>query len=90
MHNICGSLLYTIRPIQEALALFYERQISRADAALQQQSVERRLAKLAPVSPCEELCAALGQAEETDPAQSVEIKFEPLLGDQPGANEKAG
>ena len=80
----------SIRPIQEALALFYERQISWADAALQQQSVERRLAKLAPVNPCEELCAALGRPKGKGPAQSVEIKFEPLLGDQLGTKEKAG
>ncbi|WP_312942629.1 hypothetical protein [Oscillibacter sp.] len=29
--HICGSLLYTIRPIQEALDLFYARLIARMD-----------------------------------------------------------
>ena len=32
-----GSLLYTIRPIQEALDLFYEQQLAQAELAVQRQ-----------------------------------------------------
>lgn len=58
-----GSLLYTIRPIQEALDLFYERQIARTELAEQRQRAAERLAMSAPVSPCEPLCRALEQTE---------------------------
>ena len=62
-----GSLLYTIRPIQEALDLFYERQMAQAELAAQHQRATERLAKLAPVGPCEPLCGALEQTEGNDP-----------------------
>ena len=45
-----GSLLYTIRPIQEALDLFYERQMARTDEDVAKQRVAAKLAKFAPVS----------------------------------------
>lgn len=38
-----GSLLYTIRPIQEALNLFYEKQLRRAKNAADRQRVEKEL-----------------------------------------------
>ena len=38
-----GSLMYTIRPIQEALNLFYEKQLRRAKNAADRQRVEKEL-----------------------------------------------
>ena len=62
-----GSLLYTIRPIQEALDLFYERQMAQAELEAQRRRAADKLAKLATVGPCEPLCAALEQPEGNDP-----------------------
>ncbi len=64
-----GNLLYTIRPIQEALNLFYARQIDQAELAVQRQQAAERLEKLTRVSPCEPLCGALEQETGTDPAE---------------------
>lgn len=66
-----GSLLYTIRPIREALDQFYERQMVQAEMAAAKQ---RTVAKLAAVSPCAPLCGDLEQAERNDTARSVEAK----------------
>ena len=85
-----GSLLYTIRPIQEALDSFYERQMAQAELAAQRRRAADKLAKLAPVGLCEPLCGALEQAEGNDPAWGVEAEIEPLSGDLRGAKEKAG
>ena len=41
-----GSLLYTIRPIQEALEIFYARQMARVDEEAEKQRVAAKLAKL--------------------------------------------
>lgn len=71
-----GSLLYTIRPIQEAMDQFYERQLTQVETATAQQ---RAAAKLAAVRPCEPLCGALEQREGSCPGQGVDSKFEPLL-----------
>ena len=75
-----GSLLYTIRPIQEALDLFYERQMAQAELVAQCRLAADNLAMLAPVGPCESLCGALERTEGNDHAQYVEREFEPLLG----------
>ena len=40
-----GSLLYTIRPIQEALEIFYQRQLMRADEEAEKARMEKRLAQ---------------------------------------------
>ena len=85
-----GSLLYTIRPIQEALDLFYDRQIARAELAERCQRTAERLAIPTPVGPCEPLCGVLEQAEGECPAQGVEREFEPLLGEVRGTKDKAG
>ncbi len=61
--NRNGSLLYTIRPIQEALDLFYARQMVRAEDAAQRKRAEQKLANLAGVGPCETLCAMAGGCE---------------------------
>ena len=85
-----GSLLYTICPIQEALDAFYERQMAQAELAAQRQHAAERLAKLAPVGPCEPLCGALEQATGTDPTEGKTDEIDPLWGDLPGTKEKAG
>ena len=43
--HICGSLLYTIRPIQEAINLFNENQFARVEADLTKQHVVKKLVK---------------------------------------------
>lgn len=54
-----GSLLYHLRPIQEAIDKFNDKQFARMDEELARQ---RAAAKLAPVSPCVALCEASAQA----------------------------
>ena len=73
-----GSLLYTIRPIQEALDLFYARQMARVDADVAKQRVEAKLAKLTPVSPSEPLCGPLDPETGTDHAGHNSNEIEPL------------
>ena len=41
-----GSLIYTIRPIQEALVLNYQRQFLRAERDIERAKAEKRLAEL--------------------------------------------
>ena len=41
-----GSLRYTIRPIQEALEIFYQRQLTRADEEAEKARLRKRLAQL--------------------------------------------
>ena len=62
-----GSLLYTIRPIQEAMEHFYERQMVQAERLTAKQRVADRLAKSGRVGPCEPLCGALAQTEGKEP-----------------------
>lgn len=45
-HPRNGSLLYTIRPIQEALNSYYQRQLSQAEEAAAKARAEKQLAKL--------------------------------------------
>lgn len=85
-----GSLLYTIRPIQEALDLFYERQMVQAEQAVQRQRTVERLAKNSPVSPCEPPCAALEEEASPSPTESKTDEIDPLLDEVPGTKEKAG
>lgn len=82
-----GSLLYTIRPIQEALDLFYERQMAQAEMAAMKQ---RTATKLAAVGPCEPLCATLEQSEGNCPTQGVDEEFEALLDEERRTKGKAG
>ena len=41
-----GSLRYTIRPIQEALEIFYQRQLTRAEEEAEKTRLRKRLAQL--------------------------------------------
>lgn len=81
-----GSLLYTIRPVQEALDQFYERQMAQTEMAAKQ----RAATKLAAVGPCEALCAALEQTEGNCPTQGVGGEFEALLDEERRTKGKAG
>ena len=70
-----GSLLYTIRPIQEALDLFYERQMAQAELEAQHQRAADKQAKSTPVGPREPLCGALEQAKGNDPPGALRPKL---------------
>lgn len=85
-----GSLLYTIRPIQEALDLFYEQQLARADLTAQRQRATERLTMPAPVGPCEPLCGVLEGEASTCPSEDKTSEFEPLLDEVRRTKEKAG
>ena len=49
-----GSLRYTIRPIQEALEIFYQRQLTRADEKAEKARLRKRLAQLGKQNPINE------------------------------------
>ena len=55
-----GNLLYTIRPIQAAIELFYERQFRQLEEDAACQRTAERLAELARESPQNALCAPFG------------------------------
>ena len=78
-HN--GSLLYTIRPIQEAINRFNDRQFARADEELARQRTAKGIGKHALVAPCEPLCTALEPETGTDPDGHNSDELEPLLGE---------
>lgn len=56
-----GNLLYTIRPIQAAIELFYERQFQQLEEDTARQRAAERLAELARESPQNALCAPFGE-----------------------------
>ena len=70
-----GNLLYTIRPIQAAIELFYERQFRQLEEDTARQRAAERLAELAHESPQNALCAPFG--EEASP--SADPGLEPNL-----------
>ena len=41
-----GTLLYTIRPVEEALRFFYEQQMQNCEDSIEQQKIQQRLARL--------------------------------------------
>jgi predicted transcriptional regulator len=85
-----GSLLYTIRPIQEALDLFYARQMARVDEETAKQHAAARLAKLTPVTPCEPLCGSLESVASPSPTDGVLDEIEPASSEDTRTKEKAG
>ena len=85
-----GSLLYTIRPIQEALDLFYARQMSRVDENAAKQRAAAKLAKLARVAPCAPLCGALERSASPSPAEDNAGGIEAVSSKERGTKEKAG
>jgi predicted transcriptional regulator len=85
-----GSLLYNIRPIQEAIDIFNARQLYRLEAETARQRTAKKLAKLASVGPCEPLCAPLETEPSPSPTEGSLDEIEPLSEDLRGAKEKAG
>lgn len=55
-----GSLLYTIRPIREAMDIYNQRQLRQAEEDCARQRAEERLAKFAASDRQNALCALLG------------------------------
>ena len=66
-----GNLLYTIRPIQAAIELFYERQFQQLEEDTARQRAAERLAELARESPQNALCAPFGA--EASPSADPEV-----------------
>ena len=85
-----GSLLYNIRPIQEAIDLFNARQLYRLEAESARQHTAKKLAKLDRVGPCDPLCAALDAEPSPSPSEGNLDKIEPFLGEDARTKEKAG
>lgn len=85
-----GSLLYTIRPIQEALDLFYARQMARVDEDVAKQRTTEKLAKLAPVVPCAPLCGPLESAASPSPTEDGLSGIETVSDEERRTKEKAG
>lgn len=85
-----GSLLYTIRPIQEALDLFYERQMAQGELAVERQRAAKRLAKLAPVNPCEPLYEPLTGEASPCPTEGETDEIDPFWDEVRRTKEKAG
>ena len=93
-----GNLIYTIRPIQAAVELFYERHFQQLEEDAARQRAAERLAELARESPQNALCAPLGEPAGVDTPSGVEGGFGPLsrafpeLAPEslPGVEENAG
>ena len=85
-----GNLLYTIRPIQAAIELFYERQFRQLEEDAARQRAAERLAELARESPQNALCAPFGAEASPSADPGLEAQFGPLSEVLPGTKEKAG
>lgn len=83
-----GSLMYNIRPIQEAIDYYHERQMRELEETVERQRAQSRLSL--PCGPQEPLCAVLTEAESPSPTRRNEAEFEPNLDVLRGTEEKAG
>ena len=88
--SLNGNLLYTIRPIQAAIELFYERQFRQLEEDAARQRAAERLAELACESPQNALCATFGEKGSPGTEPGLEAQFGPLSEALPGTKEKAG
>ena len=66
-----GVLKYCIRPVREALEIFYSKQIELAEEETERQHVAGLLDKIPPVSPTEALCAPFVSAADTETGEAV-------------------
>lgn len=82
-----GSLLYTIRPIQGAVEMFYARQLHRLEEDADRQRIAKQLAKFEHRSPCEPLCAPLDEEASPSPTQGEESEIEPISAPFPKPSE---
>ena len=85
-----GNLLYTIRPIQAAIELFYERQFQQLEEDTARQRAAERLAELAHESTQNALCAPFGAEASPSADPRLEAQFGPLSEVPPRTKEKAG
>jgi len=82
-----GSLLYTIRPIQGAVEIFYARQLHKLEEDADRQRIAKQLAKLEHRSHCEPLCAPLDEESSPSPTQGEESEIEPISAPFPEPSE---
>ena len=85
-----GNLLYTIRPIQAAVELFYERQFQQLKEDATRQRAVERLAESARESPQNALCAPFGAEASLSAGPRLEAKSGPLSEEISRTKEKAG
>lgn len=85
-----GNLRYTVRPIQCAIEVFYERQLRQAedDAALYR--AKQQLAKSAPTEQQNALCAPLGKNTSPSTGQGLEAEFATFSEEFVRAKKEAG
>lgn len=85
-----GNLLYTIRPIQYAIDLYYERQLRQMDEELAHRQAVERFEKFAAHSRQNAPCATFREEASPSPTKGLEGGFAPLLEGVTGTKEKAG
>ncbi|MEG0321618.1 MAG: helix-turn-helix domain-containing protein [Oscillospiraceae bacterium] len=85
-----GNLRYTIRPIQEALNLFYARQMDQMDEDVAKQRAAAKLATFAPVAPREPPCGTLAGEASPSPTEDGLDEIEDVSGEKRGTKEEAG
>ena len=85
-----GNNLYTIRPIQAAVELFYERQFRQLEEDAARQRAAERLAESARESPQNALCTPFGAEASPSADLGLEAQFDPLSETIPRTKEKAG
>lgn len=73
-----GSLLYTIRPIQAAVEMFYVRQFRKMEEDADRQRITEQQAKLPHRSPYEPLCAPLDKKSSPSSTHGQTGDIEPI------------
>lgn len=73
-----GSLLYTIRPIQAAVEMFYARQLRKMEEDADRQRITDQLEKLPHRSPYEPLCVPLDKKSIPSSTQGQTGDIEPI------------
>lgn len=81
-----GSLLYTIRPIQGAVEMFYARQLRKVEEDTDKHRMAGKLEKLEHRSPCEPPCALLADKSSPSPTQGETGGVEPVSEDERRTN----
>lgn len=79
-----GNLRYTIRPIQEAIDLYYERQLRQMDEEIARQQAAERYEKFAAQSRQNAPCTPFRAGGSPSPTQGLEGEFAPLSEAFPG------
>lgn len=83
-----GSLLYNIRPIQEAMDCFHAQQMQTLEETVERQRAQAKL--LPPREPQEPLCGAFPDAAGADTGQSCSGGFGPISNDLRRTKGEAG